>query len=114
MLSALKSTTVTATPTGTSNDIWTCEAVLGTGTWSQSWSGSTPTDKSTGTYKIVGTWGAWTMLILDSSPTPSFVGAIALTFKNPLDATKFYPACVDSSAGIGSLDLTGVEVLQDP
>src|ERR1041384_6401574 len=41
-LSPFRSTGVTVTPGSTASDLWTCEGVLGLGTWDQSWSPTPP------------------------------------------------------------------------
>jgi hypothetical protein len=111
-----RSTGVTATPTGTSSDLWTCEAVLGTGTWVQGWgpSGSSrPADTTWGQYTITGTWGAWSLVVTETSVPSNYLAVIPLTFANPADALT-YSQCIDSSSGVASLALKGVEVYQDP
>lgn len=107
-LEALKSTSVTATPT-TAGDLWTCEAALGFGEWTQSWSPSPPALRWGLNYTITGTWGHWTMLIIDNNQVPStFYSVIELTLRDPTTAAN----C--AQFGVDPLHLTGVQVFQDP
>lgn len=115
-----RSTLVTATPTMTDDDHWTCEAVLATGTWTQTWSPGLPPDVVGALYTITGTWGNWELTIRENAVPPRTLGVMPLTFAtindpNPAayaaSLASYAPACVDSSPGIASLALYGVEVL---
>lgn len=100
-----RSTSVTATPI-TSGDLWTCEAVQGSGLWRQSWDQDPPAGRDDLQYIIAGSWGSWTMII-HQNLTDSFLAVIELTFANPGDAN---PASCYQGAGVSSLELTGVQV----
>jgi hypothetical protein len=101
-----RSTTVTATP-NTSDDTITCDVMIASGSWTQTFSGTLPPDE-VGTYRLVGTWGAWVLVVTNLS---SFVSVMPLTFQNPLDAASL-PACAGST-GITSFALKGVQVFQN-
>ena len=103
-----RSTTITATPT-TTDDVVTCDVMRATGTWSQTFSGLTPTDVS-GRYELTGTWGAWVLTLHDD--VPSFLGAAVLTF--PVLSTEVLnlPSCLPST-GLTTITMSGVEVLQN-
>lgn len=91
-----------------SSTLWTCESTVGGGGWNQGWEGQLPTIWN-GIHWIEGTWGSWTMEVVDLNPQ-AFVGFIELTV-HPDDIGKL-STCLTS--GIDSLRMTGVMVFQDP
>lgn len=90
-----------------SSSIWTCEATLGQGSWSQSWGSGFPAVTS-GSHLISGTWGSWTMLVRSSSL--NFIGLAELTI-NPSQASGLVQC---EQSGISSLSMIGTMVFQDP
>lgn len=102
-LNPLRSTSIGG---GGSSVMWTCESVLGSGSWDQSWSPDPPA--VSGFHILSGSWGAWTLVVNDGSL--NFAGTISLTL-HPLDAAKTVQ-CVTS--GITSVRMTGVMVFEDP
>lgn len=90
-----------------SASVWSCAAVVGRGSWDQSFGPEGPAG-FTGSHTLSGTWGAWTIEVL--SPTLNVVGAGHFTLQ-AVEATKT-PQCVAGS--IDSLTLVGEVVFQDP
>lgn len=112
-LSPDRTTSVSASPTFEDSDLLSCEAVHATGTWTQAWYQTPPVDVDDMIYQLTGTWGHWKMAIKDPALVPGFVATVDLTFANPLDEATKAPLC-NSTAGVGTLNLTGVEVFQFP
>jgi hypothetical protein len=71
-------TSVTAAGTAT---VWTCEAILGGGGWSQSWGGGMPA--VSGAHSIEGGPGGILITITDF-PATNFVAEIELAVSDPL------------------------------
>jgi hypothetical protein len=85
---------------------WSCEAVVGFGSWQQSFNPDPPPME--GVHSIHGTWGNWTMVVRNSAL--NYTGEMALTV-DPFDAAK---AAQCASGGISSLRMVGVMHFQDP
>jgi hypothetical protein len=85
---------------------WSCEAVVGLGSWEQSFNPDPP--PMFGSHTITGTWGDWTMVVRNAQL--NYTGEIQLTL-DPFDAAK---SAQCAAGGISTLSMTGVMHFQDP
>lgn len=86
-----------------SSTLWSCGAVVSSGSWSQTFSAPAVPNVS-GFHFMEGTWGAWTMVLTGSN----FAAVVELT---TVEAAKV-ASCGNSS--ITSIAMTGVQVFADP
>jgi hypothetical protein len=113
-----RSTSITSVMPTTSDDLWTCEAVSASGSLTQTWTPD-PSAVNGALYTITGTWGAWTMTIRENASPPKVLAVMPLTFATvsvPMayaaSLASYYPACIDGTNGITTLNLFGVETLE--
>lgn len=105
LLSPFRGTTVTVDET-TTGDIWTCENISSSGTWSQTFSADTPPPVVDASYHIRGNASA---LVMDIAAVDfSFVATVELAGFGLAQETQ----CLGQ--GITSLSLSAVEIFQDP
>jgi len=105
--------TTGVTANNATSTFWTCDSVLGSGPWFQTWrdaDGQLSPPAVNGSHRIAGTWGAWTMEI--EAPDPiNFLGVMELTL-DPTFAQQATSQC--ASGSLKTLRTIGVEVFQDP
>ena len=110
-LDPLRTTSVTASG---GSDIFDCEAVVASGSWSQSWTkGSgvhSPQPVSGGRHKLYGTYDNW-ILETEGPSVVQFAGAIHLRL-DPTRAAFTSAAC--ASRSLWELQTIGTQVFEDP
>jgi hypothetical protein len=111
VLDPLRSTSITASG---GSDIFNCEAVVASGSWSQSWqkgNGSySPQPVIGGSHRVYGTYDNWVME-LEGPSVVQFAGAIHLRL-DPTRAAFTSAAC--ASGSLWELQTIGTQVFEDP
>lgn len=105
-LSAEVTTGTSVSGAGTAT-VWSCGAMAGGGTWHQTFDPEGPAGFS-GSHRLAGAWGAWTLQVANPSLTVVGVGELTL---QAAEGTKT-PAC--ALGQMDSVTMVGTLVFQDP